>query len=88
MGIVALVTGICAIGAGLWSVGKDNSWLLSLHGLALGAFGVITIFPVVRGPLSFRPVSLLFALMAASIGAFAFKTWCTCSGAALGKNGF
>lgn len=74
MGILALATGICAIGAGLWSVGKDNSWLLSLHGLAMGAFGVIAVSPLVRGPISFRPVSLLFVVMAASIGAFALKT--------------
>lgn len=47
---------------------------MSLHGLALGAFGVIAVSPLVRGPLSFRPVSLLFAVMAASIGAFALKT--------------
>ena len=74
MGILALVTGMCAIGAGLWSAGKDNSWLLSLHGLALGAFGVIAVSLLVRGPLSFRPVSLLLTVMSASIGAFALKT--------------
>jgi uncharacterized membrane protein HdeD (DUF308 family) len=74
MGILALVAGACAIAAGLWSVGKDHSWLLSLHGLALGAFGAIAASPLVKGPLSFRPVSLLFAVMAASIGAFAWET--------------
>jgi uncharacterized membrane protein HdeD (DUF308 family) len=74
MGFLALVAGACMIAAGLWSRGKDHSWLLSLHGLALGAFGVIAVFPLVRGPLSFRPVSLLFTVMAASIGAFALAT--------------
>jgi Na+/melibiose symporter-like transporter len=62
------------IAAGLWSVGKDHSWLLSLHGLALGAFGLIAVSPLVKGPLSFRPVSLLFTVMAASMGAFALET--------------
>jgi hypothetical protein len=69
-----MTAGACAIAAGLWSVGKDHSWLLSLHGLALGAFGAIAVSPLVKGPLSFRPVSLLFTVMAASIGAFAFAT--------------
>jgi hypothetical protein len=71
MSMLALVAGICAIAAGLWSSGRANSWLLSLHGLALGAFGLIGISPLVRGPLSFRPISLLFVLMAVSVGAFA-----------------
>ena len=74
MGILALTAGACAIAAGLWSVGKDHSWLLSLHGLALGAFGLIAVSPLVKGPLSFRPVSLLFTVMAASMGAFALET--------------
>jgi uncharacterized membrane protein HdeD (DUF308 family) len=74
MGVLAIVAGACAIVAGLWSSGRDNSWLLSLHGLALGAFGLIGVSPLVRGPLSFRPVSLLFAVMAVSIGAFALGT--------------
>ncbi len=69
--ILALVAGACAFAAGLWNSGRDNSWLLSLHGLALGAFGAIGISPLVRGPLSFRPISLLFMLMALSIAAFA-----------------
>ena len=72
MGMLALAAGACAIAAGLWNFGRDNSWLLSLHGLALGAFGLIGVSPLVRGPLSFRPVSLLFVVMAVSIGAFAF----------------
>jgi hypothetical protein len=74
MSMLALVAGACAIAAGVWNSGRDNSWLLSLHGLALGAFGLIGISPLVRGPLSFRPISLLFALMAVSVGAFALGT--------------
>jgi hypothetical protein len=74
MGILALAAGACAIAAGVWSSGRNNSWLLSVHGLALGAFGLIGLSPLVRGPLSFRPVSLLFVVMAAGIGAFALGT--------------
>ena len=74
MGILALAAGACAIAAGLWSIGRDHSWLLSLHGIALGVFGAIAVSSLVKGPLSFRPVSLLFTVMAASIGAFAFAT--------------
>jgi hypothetical protein len=74
MSMLALVAGACAIAAGVWSSGRGNSWLLSLHGLGLGAFGLIGISPLVRGPLSFRPVSLLFVLMAVSVGAFALGT--------------
>jgi uncharacterized membrane protein HdeD (DUF308 family) len=74
MGILALAAGACAIAAGFWISGRDNSWLLSLHGLALGAFGLLAVSPLVRGPLSFRPVSLLFVVMAVSMGAFALAT--------------
>ena len=74
MGLLALAAGACAIAAGVWSSGRNHSWLLSLHGLALGLFGAIGLSPLVRGPLSFRPVSLLFMVMAAGIGAFALRT--------------
>jgi hypothetical protein len=74
MGMLALAAGACAIAAGVWSSGRKNSWLLSVHGLALGAFGLIGVSPLVRGPLSFRPVSLLFVVMAVAIGAFALGT--------------
>jgi uncharacterized membrane protein HdeD (DUF308 family) len=74
MSILALVAGACAIAAGVGNSGRGNSWLLSLHGLALGAYGLIGISPLVRGPLSFRPISLLFVLMAVSVGAFALRS--------------
>jgi len=78
MGVLAIAAGACAVAAGVRNSGRDNSWLLVLHGFALGAFGLIAISPLVRGPLSFRPVSLLFVVMALSIGAFALaagRTW-------------
>ena len=71
IGMLALAAAACAIAVGCWSFGKDNSWLLSLHGLALGSFGSIGVSPLVKAPLSFRPISLLFVVMAVSIGAFA-----------------
>jgi len=74
MSMLALVAGACAIIAGLWNSGRGSSWLLSLHGLALGSYGLIGTIPaLVRGPLSFRPISLLFVLMAVSVGAFALR---------------
>ena len=73
IGVLAVAAGACAIVAGLSKSGSHNSWLLSMHGFALAAFGLIGLSPLVRGPLSFRPVSLLFVLMAASIAAFAWK---------------
>ena len=74
MGMLAVAAGVCTMAAGLWSWGRDHSWLLALHGLALGTFGFMGISPLVRGPLSFRPVSLLFVLMALSVGVFALVT--------------
>jgi uncharacterized membrane protein HdeD (DUF308 family) len=74
MGILAVAAGACAIAVGLWNSGRDASWLLSLHGFALGAFGLVAVSPLVRGPLSFRPVSVLFVVMAVSIGAFALSS--------------
>ena len=74
MGLLALSAGACAIAAGLWSAGREHSWLLSLHGLALAAYGAIVVFPLIKGPLSFKPVSLLLTAMAASLGAFAVET--------------
>ena len=74
MSMLALAAGACAIAAGLWSSGRNHSWLLSLYGVALGSFGAIGLSPLVRVSLSFRPVSLLFVLMAACIGAFALET--------------
>jgi hypothetical protein len=72
IGVFGLIAGTCAIAAGAWNFRRGNAWLLSLHGLALGAFGLIGVSPLVKGPLGFRPVSLLFVLMAVSAGAFAF----------------
>jgi hypothetical protein len=71
MGVLAMATGAFAVAAG-WSFGRDRSWLLSLHGFALGAFGLIPFSPLMRAPLSFRPISLLFVIMATSTGVFAF----------------
>lgn len=72
--LLAMAAGACALVVGLWNFGRGGSWLISLHGLALGAFGLIGVSPLVRGPLSFRPISLLFLLMALSVGAFALRT--------------
>jgi len=83
MGMLAVAAGVCAIAAGLWTSLRDHSWLLALHGLALGTFGFIGLSPLVRGPLSFRPVSLVFVVMAVSIGVFALATARRLRGSAL-----
>jgi uncharacterized membrane protein HdeD (DUF308 family) len=74
LGMLALSAGACAITAAFWNSGRSSFWLLALHGLGLAAFGVIGISPLVRGPLGFRPISLLFVLMAVSAGAFSLRT--------------
>jgi hypothetical protein len=74
MGILAVAAGACVIAVGVWNSGREASWLLSLYGFALGGFGLIAVSPIVRAPLSFRPVSVLFAMMAVSLGAYALAT--------------
>lgn len=71
--VLALAAGVCAIAAGLWSAGKNHSWLLVLHGLGIAGFGLLGVSPLVKGPLSFQPVSLLFVLSAVALGAFAWR---------------
>jgi len=83
MGMLAVAAGGCAVAAGLWTSLRDHSWLLAMHGLALGTFGLIGLSPLVRGPLSFRPVSLVFVVMAVSIGVFALATARRLRGSAL-----
>jgi hypothetical protein len=74
LSLIALVAGACAFANGLWNFGRGNSWLVFLHGLALSSFGLIGISPLVKGPLGFRPISLLFVLMAVSMAAFTLAT--------------
>ena len=68
LGRFALAAGICAVAAGLWSLGRNGSWLLVLNGLALSAYGLISVFWR-HGRLQFLPIALLFVVMAASIAA-------------------
>jgi hypothetical protein len=71
----ALIAGTCAIAAGAWNFRRGDAWLLSLHGLTLGAsFGLIGLSTLVKGHLGFRAVSLLFVAMAVSAGAFALRS--------------
>jgi uncharacterized membrane protein HdeD (DUF308 family) len=72
LGKFALGAGVCTIAAGIWSSGNRKSWLLVLNGLALTAYGLISMFW--RGRLTFLPVALLFVVMALSIGAFALAS--------------
>lgn len=63
LGLLASLAGACTLAAGLWSAGKDHSWLLLLHGLALGAFGAILVYPWTYGQrVSFHPLSLTWRM--------------------------
>lgn len=73
MAVLALAGGLCAMAAGLAHARNGRAWLLSLHGLALGGYGLLGLSPLIQGSLSFRPVALLFVLMALSLGVFAWQ---------------
>ena len=67
---LALAAGACTIAAGFWGSTKGKSWLLVLNGLALSAYGSMSLFW--RGPLSFRFFALLVVVMAMTFGILAF----------------
>jgi uncharacterized membrane protein HdeD (DUF308 family) len=69
-GKFALAAGACGLAAGIAMALRDKSWLLTLNGLALCAYGLLSIFWS-QGRLAFLPVALLFVLMAMTLGAFA-----------------
>ena len=50
LGKLALAAGVCATGAGIWSLREPRSWLLLMNGAALSAIGLITQF-LTKGPL-------------------------------------
>jgi hypothetical protein len=75
-GKLALAAGACAIAAGVLRSGSGKCWMLALHGLALGALGVIQ-FGFVRFPVSFLSVSLLIVVMAISMGALELEIGAT-----------
>jgi len=68
----ALAAGACTIVAGIWGSRKGRSWFLVLNGLALSVYGLIPVIWSPARPLSFRPVSLLFVVMALSIATAAW----------------
>ncbi|MGO9012522.1 MAG: hypothetical protein ACLQPN_20695 [Bryobacteraceae bacterium] len=68
MGEIAIAAGVCTIAAAVWRSGKGKSWLLALNGLALGAYGLVSVSAIPRGRVSFLPFALLFVVMAASVG--------------------
>ncbi|MGC2662200.1 MAG: hypothetical protein WA324_29920 [Bryobacteraceae bacterium] len=75
LGTLTLAVGACMIATGIWSSRNSKYWLL-LNGLACSALGLILAFWT--GPLSFRTVALLIAVMALSIGAYELaivRTW-------------
>lgn len=69
-GKFALAAGACGLAAAIVMALKHKSWLLALNGLALVAYGLLSIFWS-QGRLAFLPVALLFVVMAMSLGIFA-----------------
>lgn len=69
-GKFALAAGACGLAAGIVMALRNKSWLLALNGLALCAYGLLSIFWS-SGRLAFLPVALLFVVMAMSLGIFA-----------------
>jgi uncharacterized membrane protein HdeD (DUF308 family) len=67
---LALAAGACTIAASIWRSAEGKSWLLVLNGLALSAYGSMSLFW--RGPLSYRFFALLVVVMAMTFGILAF----------------
>ncbi len=76
LGKIALAGGVCAMAAWIWRSASGRSWLLVLHGLALGALGLIQ-YALVRFRIRFLTVALLVILMAMSL---AIVEWTTARG--------
>jgi uncharacterized membrane protein HdeD (DUF308 family) len=72
LGELTLAAGACTIATGVWNAGESNSWLLVLNGLATSALGAL--FAFWTGPLAFRTVAVLIAIMAISIGVYELAT--------------
>ncbi len=74
LGRFALAAGACAIAASVWKwESKRSSLLLLLHGLALSAYGLLSMFWS-EGRHGILPVAVLFMVMALSAGVFALAT--------------
>jgi hypothetical protein len=69
---IPIAAGLCTIAAALWRSARGRSWLLLANGLALAAFGLLTILWS-RGRHGFLPVALLFVVMAASLSWLALR---------------
>jgi uncharacterized membrane protein HdeD (DUF308 family) len=67
LGEVALVTGGCAIAAGVCRSSTGKCWLLVLNGLALAGLGLIY-YGLIRFRISFLTIALLIIVMATTLG--------------------
>ena len=70
LGKLTLAAGICTLAAGVWNSRAGKSFLLVLNGLACSVLGAVLAFWT--GPLTFRTIALLIAIMAMSIGVYEF----------------
>jgi uncharacterized membrane protein HdeD (DUF308 family) len=73
LGLLALAAGVCTIAAGVWGSRKDNSWLLTLNGLACSSLGLLVLVGATRR-ISFRTIALVIVIMAMSIGLYELAT--------------
>ena len=67
LGELAVGAGLCTIAAGVWKASSGKCWLLALHGIALGALGVIQ-YGFTDFRIGLLTVALLMAVMAVSLG--------------------
>lgn len=70
LGKLAVGTGLVAIAAGLWRASSGKCWLLALHGLALGALGMI-LYGLTGFKISLLTISMLIVTMAVTFGILA-----------------
>ncbi len=66
LGKLAFAAGFCTIAAGVWKSVSGKCWLLVLHGVALGALGLIQ-YGLTGFRISLLTVALLVVVMAASM---------------------
>lgn len=70
LGKLAIGAGLVAIAASLWRASTDKCWPLALHGLALGALGMI-LYGLTGFKISLLTISLLIVVMALTFGILA-----------------
>jgi hypothetical protein len=71
LGKLGIAAGVCTMAAGLWKSTNGKAWWLAVNGVAVCALGALELIVAewaVR--MSFRPLAMLFVVMAVGIGMF------------------